>query len=339
MRDPSSHPVIRATFEANHGLITRQQALAAGLQPDDVLRAVRRGLWVPVRRGQYVERELWDSLDDRSGRPRLTARAVHASLPTPHVLSHDSAALFLRLPTLGQPQPLVHVTKLGSPRAWRRGLVKHHQSPILGEHRVVVDGLPMLDRARTAVDIAREHGNPAGVVAIDAARQFGVGLHEFWAAAELMWRWPFVTDARQAIELSDPGAESVGETLARMLIMELGIGPIQTQFEIRDATGHARIDLRVGRHLFEFDGKLKYRRRDRGGVADRDPAQVLWDEKVRQDWVCGHRLGMSRLIWADFWGQRRRLALERLAREYAATCALFGTSIDDLASIVVRRAA
>jgi hypothetical protein len=337
MKNPSAHPAVRATMQANHGLITRQQALHAGLQPDDVLRALRRGLWIPVRRGQYVDRELWESLDELWGRPRLTARAVHASLVTSHVLSHDSAALFLGLPTLRQPQPLVHVTKQGSPRAWRRGLVKHHQSPFPGRQVVHVEDLPVLDLARTAVDIAREHGHPAGVVAVDAARQLGVSMADLWAAVELMWRWPYVTNAREAIELSDPGAESVGETLARLLIMELGIGPIQTQFEMMDEMGHARCDLRVGRHLFEFDGRLKYRRRDRGGVANRDPEQVVWDEKVRQDWACGHRLGMSRIVWADFWGDRRRLALRRLAGEYAATCALFGTSIDDLADIVVHR--
>ena len=34
-----------------------------------------------------------------------------------------------------------------------------------------------------------------------------------------------------------------------------------------------------------------------------------------------------------------RVAMARLAREYEQTCAAFGTSIDDLAHLVVRRAA
>jgi hypothetical protein len=48
---------------------------------------------------------------------------------------------------------------------------------------------------------------------------------------------------------------------------------------------------------------------------------------------------MSRLVWADFWGDRRRVAMARLAREYEQTCAMFGSSIDDLAtsSYVARR--
>jgi hypothetical protein len=48
---------------------------------------------------------------------------------------------------------------------------------------------------------------------------------------------------------------------------------------------------------------------------------------------------MSRVIWADLWGDRRRLAQERIAREYALTSARFGTSIDDLAHLIVHRAA
>ena len=67
------------------------------------------------------------------------------------------------------------------------------------------------------------------------------------------------------------------------------------------------------------------------------PEQVLDDEKDRQDFVCGFKLGMSRIVWADYWGARRELALRRFEREYLDTCARFGTSIEDLAPYVVRR--
>ena len=129
----------------------------------------------------------------------------------------------------------------------------------MGAQRLVVDGLPVLDIARTAVDIAREHQLPHGVVAIDAARQLGVSLAELWSAIDAMYRWPGITTARLALEFSDGGAESVGETLARMMLeLELGIGPVQTQFELRDDTRHARCDMRVGRHLVEFNGRNEY---------------------------------------------------------------------------------
>ena len=97
--------------------------------------------------------------------------------------------------------------------------------------------------------------------------------------------------------------------------------------------------MRVGRHLVEFDGFKKYLRQDRGGLAVVDPEQVVWQEKQREDWLRGYRLGMSRLVWADYWGARRELAKERVRREYEATCAAYGTDISDLAHLIVRRSA
>jgi hypothetical protein len=57
---------------------------------------------------------------------------------------------------------------------------------------------------------------------------------------------------------------------------------------------------------------------------------VVWNEKQRQDWLCGLQFGMSRIVWADFWEPRRSRTLDRLAKEYAATVARFGTTLDDL---------
>ncbi|QIG45600.1 hypothetical protein G5V58_25220 [Nocardioides anomalus] len=96
----------------------------------------------------------------------------------------------------------------------------------------------------------------------------------------------------------------------------------------------------MGRHLVEFDGRVKYQR---GGLADRPVEDVVWEEKRRQDWLCGFKLGMSRLVWDDVrpgaWDRTRTW----LAREVLDTRARFGTSIDDLAAYVVheprRRAA
>jgi hypothetical protein len=312
--------------------------MEAGLGGEDIQRVLRTGEWVALRKGHYVVAEHLARLDEYVGRPRIEARAAWMAVEKEHAVSHDSAAAFLEIPTLRQAEPLVHLTRLGPPRARTRAGVKRHQSLVLLPHLQQVDGVVVLDAARTAVDIAREHGLPAGVVAIDGVRRQGVGLAEIWAALEPMRHWPDVTTARAAVVASDHRAESAGESLMRLMVEELGLGPVQPQFELRDRVRRARCDLRVGRHLFEFDGRRKYERRAEGGLA-RDPARALWEEKTRQDWLLGYQLGMSRVIWADFWGDRRRVAKERIAREYALTCARFGTSIDDLAHLIVHRAA
>jgi hypothetical protein len=321
------------------GLISAREALAEGLSGDDVRRLVGSGWWVPVRRGWYTTATNWNSLDDARGRPLLRIRAAHRGLARAHVISHSSAAFILELPILRPRDALVHVTKYGSPRARLRHGIKHHQSRFRLEDVAFVDGLPVLGLARTALDIARESGFAAGVCAIDSARQRGVSLVELWAAREPMWHWPNVSVADEAMLCSDGGAESLGESLTRILLSEIGLGPIETQFELRDATGSARCDMRVGRHIFEFDGLVKLQPPERGGFASRAPEDMVAAEKRRQDWVCGFHLGMSRVTWPELWGAERENTKRRLLREYTATTTRYGTSIDDLSPyIVVRRA-
>ncbi len=334
-----SLPAVRRLALTSDGLIARSDALAQGLPPDTVKHLVSRGIWVPVRRGLYVHREHWQALDKRRGRPLLLIRAVHRGMQRPHVISHTSGALVHGLPFLDPRDGLVHISKYGAPRARVRDGVKHHQSRFAWEAVTWVDGLPVLGLARTALDIAREHGFEAGVCAIDAARQRGATLAELWHEREAMWHWPLVTVADAAIEFSNPGAESIGESLSRVLVGEIGLGPVQTQFELRDATGWARCDMRVGRHVFEFDGLVKLQPPERRGLADRPPEEVVAEEKRRQDWVCGFHLGMSRITWPELWGRRRELTKQRLRREYDATTARYGTAIDDLAPYIVQRRA
>jgi hypothetical protein len=256
-----------------------------------------------------------------------------------HVLSHESAARELGLAILVPDEEWIHVTRRGVRGGRSEHGVKHHLAPYQLDQVVEIERMPVLDAARTAVDIAREHGYVHGIVACDAARQLGAVLGDLWAAVEPMTCWPEVTVVRECIQDSDAGAESVGETLGRLLLREIGLGPIETQFEVRDGSALARCDMRVGRQLYEFDGRKKYMRRDRGGLAIVDPEEVVWREKQREDWLRGYRLGMSRLVWADYWGPRREMAKARLLREYQATCAAYGTDISDLAHLIVRRSA
>lgn len=86
-------------------------------------------------------------------------------------------------------------------------------------------------------------------------------------------------------------------------------------------------DLRVGRHVFEVDGRVKFLRADRGGVATRPVEDVWWDERRRQIDVCANGLGMSRIGWQDFWPPHRAAALRRIAREFAVTRDRYGVAL------------
>lgn len=318
------HPRVQAEL-GRHGLICRRTALKVGMSGPEIDRLVRVGEWVTVWRGTYVPAEVWHELDDYVGKPLRRARAASAHMLSPHVMSHDSAALELGIAVLDAPAQPVHVTRFGVVGSRHRHGVKHHKAPFTPEQLVELEnGRMALDAARTVADIARDRGFEAGLVAADSAMNHGVTRAQLSAAVEAMECWPYVRVVRRVVSLADPGADSAGETLTRVLLMELGHSP-QTQFGLTDGRRLAWCDLRVGRHVIEFDGRLKY------GVRDGADTRRLWEEKQRQDFIQGHRLGVSRVVWADLHAARRAQTRSRLDREIRATQELFGSDIADLA--------
>ena len=330
------NPTVLGLMAAQHGLVTRRQAVEAGMAPERIDRLVRSGDLVVVRRGVYAESAFVATLTTYRDQRLLADRAACLRITRPHERSHDSAAHELDLAILRPGRPMTHVTRPGVVGSHIRHGVKHHLAPYVAERVVEIDGIRVLGPARTAVDIAREHGLRAGVVAIDSARRMGTSLAELDAEVALMTSWPYVTVVREAVELSDPDTDSVGESLTRELVTELGFGRPQTQFGLSAGGRSAWCDLRLGRHLFEFDGKVKYQRVDEGGFALATVEEIVWREKQRQDWVCGFKLGMSRVVWDDLFGPAREHARARLRREYLDTCRRFGESIDDLTPYLAR---
>ena len=314
-------PRLCARINVNGGLVTRQEVLACGLTDDQIKRQLRAGVLVVVRRGVYARACEWEAWDDYVERPRQRARAAHLMTRTDHVLSHDSAAHELGLAILRPRNELVHITRPLCRAARTRNGVKHHGARYRPTQVVEVDGLPVLDAARTACDMAREHGIQGGLPTFDAAMRAGVTREQFRGALEDMAGWPDVLAPRACVDLADPGAESVAETLGRLLAKEV-VGPdveIETQFPVLTARGVMWCDLRVGCHVFEVDGRLKYQRRAEGGVAERPIEEVIWEEKGRERDVCAEGLGMSRIIWEDFWGRKRLQAVTRLHQDYSRT--------------------
>ena len=321
---------VRAVMAANHSLITSPQLADAGVPATTVRRLVRDGALVAVRRGVYTDGELWDTLATEPERHRLRSRAATLYMRRDFLLSHDSAAYEHELDILEPPFPLIHVTRYGVTGAWTRHGIKRHLAPFGQDQKVLVGDLKVLDLARTAVDIAREHGEPYGEIACDAALRRGVPRRALEQAVEAMTSWSYVVRSRQAVGFADPGAANLAETLGRMLVAELGIGDIDTQFPLELSDGRvAWGDIRVGRHLFEVDGKVKYTPVEDGGVATKAITQVVWEEKKRERLIRREGLGVSRIIYADYWPAQRASALIRLREEYDDTVTRFGTELPE----------
>jgi hypothetical protein len=316
-----------------HGLLSRSGALAAGMDDRELRRLVRRGELVRLRRGVYVDAERWAETEPFRERPVLRMRAADLVLVCrDFVFSHDSASIVHRL---GAPDPVtaqVHVTRTKVHGDADRAGIKHHLAPYLDSQVVVVEGLRVLDLARTSLDMTREHGLVAGVACTDAALRRGVTPAELDAARKRMLSWPESRVMDAVLDLADPGAESWLESEARVLVTNLGIDRPETQFGLTDGRRTVWCDLRVGRHIFECDGRGKY---EPDPSAHLDPREVVWKEKERQDFIGGFKLGVSRITAYDCHGGRPQ-AERRILREYADTCARFGTDIADLAPFVVR---
>jgi hypothetical protein len=316
-----------ALMQRQHGLVTSRQLSASGLDANDVRRLVSHGRLTRLRHGVYADREVWDALDPFRQQPVLRVRAAQMVLRSrDHAFSHDSAAIPLGL---GAPDPRQSLVHLSRPKvhgdAVRSG-VKHHLAPFQPQDVVEEDGLRLLVASRTALDMVREHGRAAGLAACDAALRQGVSRAELAAQLARMHAWPHSRCMRWCIAHADPLAESYLESLVRDFVLELGIGAPECQFGLTDGHTTAFVDIRVGRHFFEADGLLKY---PSGNPSGKDPDVVRAEEKRRHDFLTGFKLGSSRLTYVDLFAGRRP-ALARAAREYADTCARFGTDISDL---------
>lgn len=316
-------PALRALALTQRGLVTRAQCEDAGYSRTELRGLLATyGPWVVVRRGVYAERTLWESTAP-ARQAVLRDLAAHLAMTEDHVLSHDSAARLLGIPMLRPRQPLTHVTRLGVGGSRTEHGVKHHLTRIDLGGPNDVGGLPVTTSARTALDLAREHGREMGVVALDAVRHDGVPLRELERELKVMWSWPGVRTVRQALELSDPRAETPIESLVRLLLVDLGFDDIDVAWPVVAGGRTYWADLRVGCHLFEADGLRKLLPASEGGLA-RSTRSALRDLRAREAAICSEGLGMSRVLWDDLFGRARERTMARLVAEERVTRARFG---------------
>lgn len=316
-------PDLAALITAQHGVFTRAQAVEAGYTAREIRSLTREhGTWVVVRRGVYTTRALWEAADPYDGQMALRDAAVHLTTPVMHVFSHDSAARAWGLAIFRPREQYVHLTRPVFTGSRSEHGVKHHLARIQPGEIETVNGLPVTSLVRTALDLARAHGPMTGVTACDSAARLGVSAQDFADALKLMVSWPGVQTARACAAFADPGAQTVGESLTAQLLSEAGLGPRHTQFPVRVGLGTAWVDIRVGRHLIEFDGREKYL--DGYG----NPSDTVWEEKVRESRMVDEEFVVSRVIWPDLLGRRARAAaIERLLRNHARSIRLYGAHL------------
>lgn len=285
-------------------IFTRQDALGVGLSDEVLNAALRRGLITRICRGAYTVPGTWTREEHR----HLLAKAALHTYPDA-VLIGATAVAAHGIPLFEVP---VVPTDIARPII-REARTEHLRIRPLRHGVVETSWGPATDLATGLVQMTMDHGITAGVASIDAALQWQeTTTQTLEAAYELVRRWPLSSRVRCALEWADGDAESLGESVTRVILRAAG-WQVVSQVPIVDRHGEfvARVDLGIEgtRVLIEFDGKVKYA----DGGAD-----ALFREKKREDRLRALGYVIVRVTWADLFHAQRIVAAVSAALSAAA---------------------
>jgi len=280
----------RIPWQAAHqfGVFTTEQALAMGWTSRGLAWAASSGRLIRLRRGTFTAAAT-ELVGPELDRYRIGQQGVAAALRIPAAtVSHVSAIGLHGLPLL-EPVTWPCIT-LEPPLRTRPSALHVHRQPIPVGQLDPGSDIKLTNVARSCIDLTRECGLAAGVVAADAALHLGLCTPAELAAvyAESCRGRAGLTEGRRLLESLDANAESVLESVSRLAMA--GLPPPGTQVVIR--TMHGRFLARVDFYWPEFglvgeaDGRLKY------------TDDELWREKERQDALAEHGLVTVRWGWS-----------------------------------------
>lgn len=212
-----------------HGLVTRGQALAAGLSMTAIKRRVAAGAWLPLAAGVYA----------LASSPATWQRQVLAAcLAVGGIASHRTAAALWRFSGF-RPGP-VHVL-VAHGRSSCTAPATIHQSRTLRPADITrPDGIPITRAARTLADLARQVPRPALEDAVDDALCRRVVTLDRLARQ----RGSPTLTAVLATWRDGSAPQDVAEARLLRRMLHAGLPPPETQHEVwHDGRFVARLDL------------------------------------------------------------------------------------------------
>jgi Transcriptional regulator, AbiEi antitoxin len=270
------------------GVFTAAQAAESGWSAGALHHATTSGTLIRLRRGAFA---LADAVETGPAlaQLRLGQQGIAAALRIPAAtVSHASAVAVHGLPLLEIPQqPCV---TLNPPLRTRDAALHVHRQPIPAGQLDRASDVSLTSVARSCIDLTREFGLAAGLVAADAALHRGLcTAAELRAVYRTCRGRAGLSSGRQIVELLDARSESPLESISRLAMVSLGPLP-KSQVEVFSTDGRfiARVDFYwdtlgvVG----EADGRQKY------------TDDALWREKLRQDALTDRGLVVERWGWS-----------------------------------------
>jgi hypothetical protein len=284
------------------GIAHRHQLLFVGTRnltaTDDRLlrRACERGSLIRLRRGVYLPAVTWEACTVEECY-RLRVAGLLEMTPG-LTASHESAAALW-----GVPQPLrsaepLHVLASGAAGTRTEHGVRRHAVADEGLHVVEEDGLARTTLERTVVDLALTRPFPDAVAAADWALHRGTSRDALVRALDELAPVRGRRKVERVLDFADARAESVGESLSRVRIHELGFPAPELQVLLVDRDGLIGFgDFGWDDLIGEFDGKVKYA--DPAMLQGRSPSEVVVREKRREDRVRATGRRVTRWLWWD----------------------------------------
>lgn len=303
---PGLDPIIRART-----VFLRREAIGAGYDDQAIARMVRRGQWVRIRTGAFVEQQTWESADARERHVLRAVAVAHAAdlkqlggnEPAEQrvILSHVTSAVLWGGPTYGLDLDHVHVTREDRKGGRNHAGVRRHRSAVPRSDIRLTRGLRHTAPARVVLEILSLAGlEPALCIANELVRKGLTTRDEIAAFALTADKWPGTLAATLLVRLVDGRRESVGETRFQLLCFRHSLPAGVPQYDVRaHGVFLGRVDVAYPEHgvFVEFDGRGKYfdLRRPGESVAD-----VIVREKTRQERICA-ATGWEciRITWAD----------------------------------------
>lgn len=285
---------------AKGGVFSAREALQAGIDGRALTSLCHRHICTRLTHGWYAVGVPGDVRE----RHRLTAVALARAYAGAALVSHSSALVLLGLPLQNVDLGTVHLTRLRAPEGgepkpwsgqsrWRPGLLLHRAQaqPAVGGEAAGPAGTTVTV-AHAVVGAGLVGAPSSALVAADAAlsRRLLQPADLTRAVAEFEGHRG-IGPVRAALVHADPRHESPGESLTAHLLRRLGYA-LQPQFQVLAEGRTYRADFRIAGTsvLVEFDGRVKYSSGD---------ANLLYDEKRREDVLRRAGWLVVRLIWAD----------------------------------------
>ena len=272
------------------GVFTFEQAQWSGWTRSALRHQLALGHLISVRRGVFAVAET-EETGPALARLRLGQQGVAAALRIPTAtVSHVSAVALHGLPLLETHD--VPCVTLPPELRTREAALHVHRQPIPATQLDRTSDIALTSVARSCIDLTREAGLAAGLVAADAAVHRKLctvaDLHEVYDAG--CRGRAGLTNGRQVLELLDGRSESPLESISRLAMVPLGPLPrSQVELFTRDGRFIARVDFywdELGL-VGEADGREKY------------TDDQLWQEKRRQEALIDCGLVVERWTWSD----------------------------------------